>query len=621
MTSVSVNRPAFVPRPAEGLAYPNAVAMFGARARRSAHQPALRHKRDGAWRTLSWRQWYETSRAVAAGLRNTLGVQRGDRVAILARTRIEWILGDLAIAMAGAVSVPIYPSLTPGDVAYILADSGVQVVLTDHAPSDPPAHDGRETTVRHVVALDPRAMPPRDDAVEGEGGVSGLSFDALCEAGRQALQDADVAEALDDLERGLQPDDVMTIVYTSGTTGEPKGAVLTHENIVYESWAIRSVVPVDHTDEQLLVLPLAHIFARHLVWGAVEQGAVSAVAESEERFAANLQEVAPTFLGAVPRVYERLHARMVADASASGLGKTMFDYCMDVGRRVSVCKQRGQAVPTSLSLKMAVADRVLFRRMRAFFGGRLRYLVSGGAPLSREVAEFFHAAGILILEGYGLSETAGATNVNRPERFRFGTVGPAMPGCEVRVAEDGEVLVRGRNVMRGYWGRDEDTAQSIGQNGWLHTGDLGEIRDGFLRITGRKKSIFKTDTGKYVAPLMVEKRLRSHEGIAHAVVCGEARPHPVALLSLDEEPLLKLSDREGLGCRAYADLATHPRVRQLMQRHIDAVNGSVARHERIHRFSILPRPLSQASGEITPTRKVKRWVVEERYAELIASLY
>ncbi|MEM6994566.1 MAG: AMP-binding protein, partial [Myxococcota bacterium] len=478
-----------MPRPAEGLSYPNVVAMFRARVDRSAQQPALRYKQAGAWRTLSWGDWFEQARAAAAGL-HTLGVRRGDRVAILSRTQVHWVIADLACAIAGAVSVPIYPSLTPLDVAYILADSGATAVFVDEASRIDGSAEVLEARARvradeeddrpsptesvrlhRVVVFD--AKPARaDEAVADE--VPRTDWEALLAMGREALETdpssdpssdssagGNVADALAANEAELSLESPVTFVYTSGTTGEPKGAVLTHGNLVYESWAIRNVVPVDHTDEQLMLLPLAHIFARHLVWGAVEQGAITAFAESDERLAANLQEVAPTFIGAVPRMYEQLYSQMRSEAEGrGGPSKAMLAYALDTGRRVSVCRQRGQAVSTSLAIKMAVADRVLFRRIRGFFGGRLRYLVCGGAPLSREVAEFFHAAGMLILEGYGLSETTGATNVNRPERFRFGTVGPAMPGCDVRVAEDGEVLVRGHNVMARYHGRPEQTADA-----------------------------------------------------------------------------------------------------------------------------------------------------------------
>lgn len=582
----------------------NAVALFEARVRDSGSQPALRFKVRGAWQTLTWAQWDARARALATGLRRE-GIGRGDRVALMARTRLEWVIADVAIAIAGAISVPIYPSLTPEHVAHILADSGAKVLLTDDASVLERLDDAATPALETVVTFDDdRKVPPR---------FAGRHLAELqADTGEDALPRVDAAA----------PDEPFTYVYTSGTTGEPKGTVLTHANIVYEAWAMVNAVVVDHTDEQLLVLPLAHIFARHLVWGAIEAGAVSAFAESEDRVRVNLQEVAPTFLGGVPRMYERTYAALRSAGARHGmLGQAAFDAAMDVGRRVSVCRQRGQPIPLSLSVQHAVADRVALRRIREFFGGRLRFLVCGGAALSREVAEFFHAAGVLVLEGYGLSETTGAVTVNRPERFRFGTVGPALPGCDIRIADDGEIEVRGPNVMSGYLHPSPDEPSPLTEDGYLCTGDLGEVVDGFLRITGRKKHLLKTDTGKYVAPLRLEKRLVMREGIAQAVVLGDGRPHVVALLALDEDNLLALSDREGFGCRAYADLAVHPRVRQLIGRQVDAVNDTLARHEAIRRFEILPRPLDEASGELTPTRKVRRGVVAERYGDLVARMY
>jgi long-chain acyl-CoA synthetase len=608
--------PDFVPRPAEGLHHRNLVAMHAARVRRSAHQPALRHKDGGVWRTISWAQWEQASRALAAGLLR-LGIERGERVAILSRTRCEWVVTDLAIAMAGAVSVPVYPSLAPDQAQAILADGGAVAVVLEDAEAlawlGPAAARGELPALRLVIALDPGPGPT--DA--GSAPVTVHRYADL--VGRAPTPEQ--AVQLDALAQAIGPEDELTYVYTSGATGEPKGAVLAHRNMVYEARALKNAVPLDHTDEQLLVLPLAHIFARHLLWAAVEQGAVSAFAEGEDRVYQNLVELAPTFVAAVPRMFERAYARVLHDASVrGGLVRAVLERALDVGRRASRLRQRGEALPTALALQLAVADRML-RRIRERFGGRIRFFVSGGAPLPREVAELFHAVGLLILEGYGLSETTGATHVNRPERYRFGTVGPALPGCETRLCEDGEVLVRGPNVMLRYHGRPEDTAAALDAEGWLRTGDIGELHDGFLRITDRKKDLLKTSTGKYVAPLMIEKRLQLGEGIAHATVCGDARPHVVALLSLDEEAMLRRSDREGLGCHGYADLAAHPRIRQICQAHVDEVNAGLSRHERVRAFHVVPQPFGEATGELTPTRKVRRPVVLARYCAAIEALY
>ncbi|MEM7157508.1 MAG: long-chain fatty acid--CoA ligase [Myxococcota bacterium] len=606
----------FVPRPTEGLAHRNVIAMFDARVRRSAQQPALRFKQQGVWRTMSWGRWQESSRALAAGL-CALPVTRGQRVAILARTRPRWVLADLAIAMTGAVSVPIYPSLAPDQVQAIVDDSGATTIVVEDAASLAMLAKSRPARLKHVIVMNDHSLPAPDDA-----GFQVHGWDAITEAGQAALDEGSVGEQLDALARSLGPDDELTYVYTSGATGEAKGAVLTHRNLVYEAWAIKNVVPVNHTDEQLLVLPLAHIFARHLVWATVEQGAVSAFVENESRIYANFLEIAPTFVAAVPRMFEKAYARIKHDASErGGVGRAVFDRAMEVGRQASFLRQRGEPLPTALALKLAVAERAVLNRVRELFGGRIRFFVSGGAPLPKEVAELFHATGLLILEGYGLSETSGATHVNRPDRFRFGTVGPALPGCETRLADDGEILIRAPSVMSRYHGQPEQSAAAIDDEGWFHTGDVGEIHDGFLRITDRKKDLLKTSTGKYVAPVMLEKRLRLGHGIGYATVCGDARPFVVALISLDAEILLERSDREGLGCTRYADLAVHPRIRQIVQAHIDEVNDGLSRHERVRKFHIVPEPFTEATGELTPTRKVKRSVVSQRYAQVLEGLY
>lgn len=596
----------FVARPAEGLKYPNVVSMFQARLDRSPHAPALRHKVGGVWQTTSWRQWWDAARELAAGMIEVHGLQAGECVAIVSKTRFEWIVADLAIAMAGAISVPVYPSLTLTNIRYILDDSGCRLALCDAAS--------------RLAELPSGEAEARSIAFDGAG--ADTSFTGLRRAGRVALEEASARRDLDARAQALHLDSTLTHVYTSGTTGIPKGVVLTHKNLVYEAWAIRNVVPVDETDEQLLVLPLAHIFARHLVWGAVEQGAVTSIGEGERHIAQNLLEVAPTFMGAVPRMYEATYGRVMREiVGRNPVVRRGFELSLDVGRRLSAYQQRGQTPPTSLSLRAAMADRLFFSRVRELFGGRLRFFVSGGAPLSQEVAEFFHACGVLILQGYGLSETTGATNFNRPDRFRFGTVGPAMPGCEIRIADDGEVLVRGNNVMARYHGLPEDTAAVFDEQGWFKTGDIGLLADGFLRITDRKKDLFKTASGKYIAPRMIEGRLRVGEGIAHAMVYGDGRPHAVAVLALDAEALLRRSEVEGLGCRSYEDLAVHPRIRALLQAHVDEVNGSLARYEAVKGFAIAPAPFSVHTGELTPTQKVKREVVTGRFRDTLEALY
>lgn len=598
----------FVPAPAEGLNHRNVLEMVFSRVKRTPDLPAFRFKRHGIWRTLTWRDWQRMGEAVAAGLVVSLGVERGDRVALMAPTRVEWAVCDLAIALAGAVSVPIYPSVTPEQAAYIVHDSGAAVVIV----SDP-------TQAQRLRAAAPglRKVIVFEDPTAGDHGLDRLQAEG------EALL-ADLRPRLADIAAALGHDAPFTFVYTSGTTGVPKGVVLTHRNLVYEAWAIKNVIAADSSDEQLMVLPLAHVFARHLLWGAVEQGAVTAFAPgaSATTLATAFQEVAPTYMCAVPKVYERFYSQILAEVHAGGaMVQVAFERCMEVGRKVSMCRQRGQAVPGALALKMSLADRLFFAKIKQQFGGRLRFFVSGGAPLRREVAEFFHALGVLILEGYGLTETTGATHVNRPDRFRFGTVGPAMPGCELRIADDGEILIRGPGVMQGYHGLPAETAAVLDAAGWLSTGDIGELRDGFLAITDRKKDLIVTSGGKNIAPLPLEGRLELAEGIAHALVIGDARPHLVALIGLDVPAMLAVARREGLGCRGVADLARHPRVQQIVQAHIDRLNADLPGYEAIRRFAIAPVEFTEAGGDLTPTSKLRRREVGTRHAALIDTLY
>ena len=613
--------------PSDGPGSNNVLDVLAGRLLRAPERAALRFKEGGIWRTLTWRDWSRQSRQAAAALIAALGVRRGERVAICAESRVEWALLDVAVAMAGAVSVPIYPGTTGEQAAAILADSGAAVLVAERPAGLvrllAAAHAAALAGLRAAVVIEaPAAEQAALEAAAATGAIVGvrrLDLAELLRAGADA--EAAVAGELAAIAAETRGSDDFTWVYTSGTTGEPKGAVLSHGAMVHECWALGHAIPVGPSDEQLMALPLAHVFARHMLWGAIERGAVTSFS-CGGRFEEDLLEIAPTYFGAVPRLYERAYNQLLTEVQlGSSLRRGAFEWCVAVGREASALRLRGRALPVRLAAKMEVAERLLFARIRGRLGGRLRFSISGGAPLSREVAELFHALGVLVLEGYGLTETCGATHVNRPDRYRFGTVGPSLPGVETRLAADGEILLRGPTLMSRYHGQPEATAAVIDAAGWLHTGDLGELDDGFLRITGRKKDLIVTSGGKKVAPQLLEKRLAAEEGIAQAMVYGDGRPFLVALIALDEPALMALSQREGLGCRSYADLARSQRIRQLVQEHVDRLNAGLAPFEQVRRFAIPPAPFTHQAGELTATQKIRRRVVAERHAELLESLF
>jgi long-chain acyl-CoA synthetase len=590
--------------------------MFWERVERRGDRPAQMVKAGAAWTEVSWRALGQEVRELALGL-VALGRKPGEAVALLSQSRAEWVRADFAIFSAGCVTIPIYPSYPPGGVAYIVRDSGARTLLV-------------EDQAQLAKALEAAHEAPRIDSlvlIQGAAPPSppGSRLRVLDWAGLRALGRtvADGERTLAERMSAVEPDDVATIVYTSGTTGNPKGVVQTHANHLASLQASAQVTEVKEGDVHLLFLPLAHSFARFESFIGIHQGLTTAFAESLEKLSDNLKEVRPHFICSVPRVFEKVYAKVLAGVEGgSPLKKKIFYWALGVGRRVSQYAREGKPLPPGLRVQHALAHKLVFSKLHAALGGRLRFCFSGGAPLSGEIAEFFHAVGILVLEGYGLTETCPILTANRASRYRFGTVGLAFPGVDLKIAEDGEIVARAPNIARGYHGKADETDEVFRPGGWFHTGDIGEIdKDGFLRITDRKKDLIKTAGGSYVAPQYIENLLKGDPFVSQAVVYGDRRPYPVALITLNPEELAKFAQNVGLGDKPAAEMARNPAVAERVRRTVEHVNEKLASYQKVKRFAVLPGDFTQESGELTPTLKIKRKVVGANYADLIESLY
>ncbi|HSE94627.1 MAG TPA: long-chain fatty acid--CoA ligase [Methylomirabilota bacterium] len=595
--------------------------LFWERVARHGDRPAQRVKVGGAWTELSWRDLGEEVRELALGLM-ALGRDRGAAVALLSQSRAEWVRADFAIFSAGCVTIPIYPTYPGETAAYILEDSGAETIFVEN--------EAQLAKVREVAARLPRlhaaVLIQGTVPAEGSAGPRAAGLRVVDWAGLRALGRTRRAELEGELTSRLAAgtaEDVASIVYTSGTTGHPKGVVQTHGNHLAALQAAIEVSEVREGDVHLLFLPLAHVFARFESFLGVGIGLVTAFAESLDKVPENVREVRPDFIVSVPRLFEKIYARILTGVEGGPpLKRRIFHWTVGVGRRVSQHQREGRTLPVGLRLQAALAQRLVFKRVHQALGGRLRFCYSGGAPLAQEIGEFFHALGILILEGYGLTETCPLLTGNRRAAFRFGTVGRPFPRVELRIAEDGEILARAPNIARGYYRRPEETAQAFGPDGWFHTGDIGEIdADGFLRITDRKKDLIKTSGGVYVAPQLVENLLKGDPFISQAMVYGDRRPYPVALITLNPEELAKFARLAGLGDKPSAELVGHPAVTARVGQIVDRANRQLASYAQIKRFVVVDQDFSQEGGELTPTLKVKRREVQAKYSALIEALY
>jgi long-chain acyl-CoA synthetase len=577
-----------------------------------AGRPALRAKRDGDWRDTSYEQHGRHVRALALGL---LGeIAPGDRVGLLSSTRPEWTLVDHAVTSAGGVVVPIYATSSPDECEWVLHDSGATVVVCEDAAQAAKIGKvrGRLPELRRVVVID-------GDGGGGQHGDADATVAELAERG--AAEDG--GPAADELSRrreAVQPDDPYTFVYTSGTTGRPKGCVLTHANLVFLCELARDVQIIRPGDVVYLYLPLAHVFARIVELAAATVGATMAYFGGDtSAMVAELGEVRPTYLPSVPRIFEKLYTLATAQA-ASPEAQERLRQAVAVGVQVRDLEVKGEPVPDDMRAAFATADAQMFSGVRSVFGGQVRECTTGAAPIAPEILEFFYAAGVPVFEGYGMTESTGVATVSTAEHHRFGSVGRAAPGVEMRVADDGELLIRGGNVFAGYHGNAAATGDTL-VDGWLHTGDLGVIDDdGYIRITGRIKDIIITAGGKNLTPANLENDLKTSRWISQAVMHGDRRPYAVALITLDEEEILAYAREHGLPDDV-AELSRHATVRELIQGVVDAANAAYAPVEQIKRFHLLDHDLTQDAGELTPTLKLKRNVVNDRYAAVFDALY
>jgi long-chain acyl-CoA synthetase len=562
---------------------------------------------------MTWARTGERVTELAAGLL-ALGLRPEQRVVVYSATRIEWVLADLAINTAGGATTTIYPSSQPEDVLHIGSDSGAVIAFVEDETKAALLRELADKTpdLGYVVLLEGA----------GSGTDRELSLDDLAERGRVLL--ADTPDAVDTVVAGIAPDHLATLIYTSGTTGRPKGVELTQDNWTYEGAAVDRLGILRPDDLQYLWLPLSHSFGKVLLAAQLQIGFATAVDGRIDKIVENLATVRPTFMAGAPRVFEKVHNRVVAAVEAEGgIKAKLFDRAFRTGRKWSAAEQQGRTPGLALRIAHAVADKVVLSKLRERFGGRIRLFVSGSAALSRDIAEWFHAAGMLIVEGYGMTESSAATAVNLPGRFKFGTVGPALPGTELRIAEDGELLIRGPGVMRGYHGLPEATAEALDGDGWLHTGDIGELdADGFLKITDRQKDMIKTSGGKVVAPQPIEVTFPVICGLASQfVVHGDGRNYVTALVTLDPDALAQWAETNGVAERDPAALARRDDVRAVVAAGVKQLNAGLNRWETIKDFRILDHDLTIEAGELTPSLKLKRRVVERRYKAVLDEMY
>jgi long-chain acyl-CoA synthetase len=574
-------------------------------AKRYGSAVAVRYKQDGKWVDRSFDQVLEVARSLSLGLID-LGVAKGDKVSILANTCPEWTYFDFAALSAGAVVVPIYQTNSPEECQYVLENSDAKVVVVEDDEQMEKVRAVRDQLplLEHVV----RMTGASEDAI---------SLDDL--AARGAARDASEWEAR---WQSVTKEDICTFIYTSGTTGPPKGCIISHGNYRAMLDMVNETSVIEPGDVTYLYLPLAHSFALLIQFGSYDLGTTIAYWERDpQKILPNLGELKPTYFPSVPRIFEKIYTAATSGMEKEGgIKKAIFDWSIGVGKKVRATERGGRKPGFLLRKQYEFADKQVLSKIRGLFGGNLRLAVSGAAPISPEILRFFDAAGVLVLEGWGMTETSTAATISTPEDFKVGTIGKPFPGCEVKIAEDGEILVKGPNVFQGYYKNEDATRETI-VDGWLHTGDIGEIEpDGFIKITGRKKDIIITAGGKNITPANLENEIKQHPLVSQCVVVGDRKPYLVALVTLDPEDAVAYAKEHDLP-EDPEQLARNPEVLKAIEAHVDTINEKFARVEQVKKVAILPRDLSQETGELTPTLKVKRAVVASKHEQKIEALY
>ena len=573
---------------------------------------ALNYKRDGAWRPISSNEVVERAENIALGL-YSIGLRKGDRAAILAANSPEWTLSDAGCQFAGVVDVPIYTTLAPDAVAYIINDSGTRVFFLQNKET----YDRIEQILSNCKSIETLVFYD----IEGVTAENAISLAELEAKGKQL--DSERPELISELVNASVPGDIATLIYTSGTTGEPKGVMLSHSNLISNVIDAAEKYEFEGRDISLSVLPLSHVFERTGMYVYIMYGMAVHYAESIEKVPDNLQEVKPTIFIGVPRIFEKVYerARMKA-ARSSQIRERIFDWAIEVAKEYARLTEKGEPIPVALTAKHNLADTFVYSKLRQFFGGNLRFCITGGAALSDEIYLIFTGAGIHIMQGYGLTETSPVISSNNPTNIRVGTVGKPIRNVEVRIAADGEIETRGPGVMLGYYHKEEATREAFTDDGWFRTGDIGDLdADGYLTITDRKKELFKTSGGKYIAPSHIEQMIKSSRFVNQVVLVGNERKFPAALIVPNFEMLESYAELKGLEIKTPAEFCKHERIRNLFERQIAQHTTALAQYETVKRFVLIENELTVESGELTPTLKVKRRVVDQNYKALIDKMY